>query len=422
MTTPNEIANQILESVGKAEALDEGSKEMQDANVSSTRKDADDMDSSEIADQGGEENAGTDSKSKQGSSTSKYKSTMKEMEDKEVGSDVEDKEDQSDNTVANTDAEHTSDADHNETKRDKPLTGKTGMVSEDDDMGDEEEPEGGEESEDVIKDKIKEYLESEAGLEAMKEHIEAMFKVEGDDQISEEFQKKATTVFEAALAERVAAITDIVVEEHKKIVTSIQEKMEAAHDAEIEKLVEHVDDYLTHATETWMQENQIAIDNALRVEIAESFISDFQNLLEDHNITVSDEQFNALDEALEEIESLKDKLNETKENEVNLSKELRESKRERIFNEATADMTLVDRERFASLTNHLIFENEESYRDELKIISESYINKTETNEENTETAVELNESGELPIEGEKKAPNKIESLAESMGHFSSTKK
>ena len=38
-------------------------------------------------------------------------------------------------------------------------------------------------------------------------------------------------------------------------------------------LVEKVDSYLNYVVESWMEENQIAIQNGLRTEIAETFIA-----------------------------------------------------------------------------------------------------------------------------------------------------
>jgi len=131
--------------------------------------------------------------------------------------------------------------------------------------------------------------------EEMEEHLNALMSGEN---LSEEFQEKAATIFEAAVKSKVAEKTAIFEEEY-------QEKLEES----VEELVEKVDSYLNYVTEEWVKENELAIERGLKSEIVEDFMTGLKGLFEEHYIDVPDEKYDILEAQQEKIEELESRVN-----------------------------------------------------------------------------------------------------------------
>ena len=95
----------------------------------------------------------------------------------------------------------------------------------------------------------------------------------GED-LSEDFKAKATAIFEAAV---IAKVND----EMEKISEALTEKFTVQLEEYKESIVEKVDAYLNYVVENWMEENALAVENGLRTEIAEDFISGLKVLFKE---------------------------------------------------------------------------------------------------------------------------------------------
>ena len=157
----------------------------------------------------------------------------------------------------------------------------------------------------------------------VKEDIDALFA--DDSTISEEFKSKVATIFEARIHDRVTQIEE-------EIEVKYASMLEEAIDSIKNDLTEKVDDYLNYVVESWMEENQIAVESGLRSEITEEFIVGLRNLFAEHYIDVPEEKVDLVDELATKIESLEDKLNEEIETNIQYKKIILESvKRETVY-------------------------------------------------------------------------------------------
>ena len=111
--------------------------------------------------------------------------------------------------------------------------------------------------------------------------------VEGED-LSEEFQTKAATIFEAAVKSKLRGEVERLEMENTQ---TVAEEIEAFK----KELTEKVDSYLDYVVKEWMQENELAIDRGLKGEIAEDFITGLKALFEEHYIDVPDEKYDVLE-------------------------------------------------------------------------------------------------------------------------------
>ena len=224
------------------------------------------------------------------------------------------------------------------------------------------------------------------------EHVEALMTGEGD--LSEEFKRKAATVFEAAVKSKVRSEVERMEEEYK---IELEENITTTKG----ELTEKVDTYLNYVVEEWMKENELAIERGLKGEIAEDFIAGLKQLFEDHYVDVPDEKYDVLEAQSEKISELETKLNEAIEQSVQMKKSNAGLVKEQVVSEVTSDLADTEIEKFKSLIEDVDYSDEESYREKLGTLKESYFPKnapvvTETIDDvDTGTAQDVDTSGSM---------------------------
>ena len=209
----------------------------------------------------------------------------------------------------------------------------------------------------------------------VKEAVDAL--VEGED-LSEEFKDKAATIFEAAVKSKI-----------RSEIVRIEEDTKSEKDAEMEsfkeEVTEKVDTYLNYVVEEWTKENELAIERGLKGEIAEDFISGLKQLFEDHYIDVPDEKYDVLEAQSEKISELEKKLNESIQKSVDLTTSNSTLVREQVISEVSEDLADTEIEKFKSLTQDVDFGDEDSFREKLNTLKESYFPKAQTS---SDTAID----------------------------------
>ena len=226
----------------------------------------------------------------------------------------------------------------------------------------------------------------------VKEHVDALMNGEGD--LSEEFKRKAATVFEAAVKSKVREEVERLEEDYRKDLDENMNKTQT-------ELTEKVDNYLNYVVEEWTKENELAIERGLKGEIAEDFISGLKQLFEDHYIDVPDEKYDVLEAQSQKISELEAKLNEEVEKNIGFKNNNAKLVREQVISQCTGDLTEVEIEKFKSLTEDVDFTDEDSFRSKLDTLKESYFPKnkpvvTETTDDvETGNAQDIDTSGSM---------------------------
>lgn len=207
------------------------------------------------------------------------------------------------------------------------------------------------------KDKMKIASYNKESIDVKKD-VDAL--LEGED-FSDEFKTKAETIFEAAVSSRISEVKE----------TLEEEKTQAIEEAK-EDMVDKIDSYLTYVTEEWKKENQLAIERGLKGEIAEDFITGLKSLFEDHYIDVPNEKYDILEAQTKEIEELKAKVNDLMEQDKSAKNRVGELVRESLISEVSKDLAETEKEKFHSLTADVEFSGEESFKEKLSTLKESY--------------------------------------------------
>ena len=229
--------------------------------------------------------------------------------------------------------------------------------------------------EDEVDEVKKEAIENRVKEIDVAEHVEALVNGEGD--LSEEFKRKAATVFEAAVKSKIR--TEIV-----RLENEYEEKLKEDVQSATEEMTDKVDTYLNYVTEEWMKENELAIERGLKGEIAEDFISGLKQLFEDHYIDIPDEKYDVLEAQSEKISELEGKLSETIEKNVSLKDNNATLVKEQVISEVSEDLADTEIEKFKSLIDDVDYSDEDSFREKLGTLKESYFPKTPISE-STET-------------------------------------
>ena len=204
----------------------------------------------------------------------------------------------------------------------------------------------------------------------------------GGEELSEEFKAKAKTIFEAAISTKVAEVKG-------QIEAQYEEKLVAAVSEEKEVLSERVDSYLEYVADEWFEENALVIEQGLKTEMTESFLSGMKSLFEEHYVSIPEEKYDVLESMVEKLDDMETKLNEQIEKNITLNSRLAESVADGILDNVSEGLASTQKEKLASLAESVEFESEETYREKLETLKESYFNsKTQSPQAKTETLSE----------------------------------
>jgi hypothetical protein len=188
---------------------------------------------------------------------------------------------------------------------------------------------------------------------------------DGNEDLSEEFRGKASSLFEAMVTARVANQIQTIEEGLISEAAELMEEFKA-------DLTEKVDSYLNYVIEKWVEDNALAVENGLRTDIAESFINGMKNLFAEHYIDVPEEKYDVLGEMQAQLEEVSAKLDEAIAANVELHNNNVDLMKEGVFAVVAEDLAKTDAEKFKSLVADVEFENADIFEEKLNVIKENY--------------------------------------------------
>lgn len=265
----------------------------------------------------------------------------------------------------------------------------------------------------VLTSTEKQILEREGGLNLtevdLSDDVDSLFEGEEFDVT---FKRKATLLFETAVAKRV-----------EEVQTNIEENFKQDMEEQVldykEKLAEAVDKLLNASIEDWQDDNKLAIQTGLRAEITEEFMSGLKTLFKEHYIDIPEEKENEYVSLRETHDKTTIKLNEEIERNIELKSTIHEQRKEILFWENTQELTEVQREKLQKLAEKIEFDNDEEYVEGLETIKKCYF--TEKGEEVvTEDSAEIEEVETLQVVAEsvtEQPKTKIEKYAQDLGKY-----
>ena len=196
----------------------------------------------------------------------------------------------------------------------------------------------------------------------VEEDVQAL--LEGEE-LSEEFQDKARTIFETAIKSKVGEIKE---ELNEAYAAALVEELDTIKVG----LTERVDSYLEYVADEWIQENALAVEAGLKTEMTESFLDGMKSLFEEHYVTIPEEKYDVLNSMVDKLDEMENKLNEQINKNIGLTRRLAESSADGIFTAVAEGLADTQKEKLASLAENIEFESETDYREKLGTLKESY--------------------------------------------------
>ena len=247
---------------------------------------------------------------------------------------------------------------------------------------------------------VEETTETEGEVVAEQEEV-AEYDLEQDvtallqgEELSEEFEEKARTIFETAIKAKVAEVKEELKAQYEEQLTEEVATIK-------ESLTDRLDGYLEYVADEWFAENQLAVEAGLKADMSESFLQGMKGLFEEHYVNIPEEKYDVLNSMVEKLDEMEDKLNEQIERNIALNQRLSESVADTIIADVAEGLAMSQKEKLTALAENVEFDGEESYREKLVTLRDSYFSEntsaqrdtSETISEGTTTEVSEQPSG-----------------------------
>ncbi len=200
------------------------------------------------------------------------------------------------------------------------------------------------------------------------ESLGAMF---GDGDLSEEFKKRITTVFEAA-------VVNVVNEQLENMAIDYDSDFELQTESTTNDMIEKMDSYLSYVVEQWIENNKLAVESGIKGEIAETFLTGMRDLFLECHVDIPEESVDIVEELVAQNEQLTADLTEQLDKSVTLNEEVQSFQRREIFEDVGAKLTDTEQEKLVSLAEGIDYTDVDDYRQKVVTLAESYFTSTKT--------------------------------------------
>ena len=191
---------------------------------------------------------------------------------------------------------------------------------------------------------------------------EALDELATDQGAGDDFKSKAKVIFEAALNQKL-----------QLEVEKLEEQFSTRFEQEITEIAEKVEGFLNYTSQQWLEENKLVVENGIRNELSESFMQGLRSLFEDHYVTLPDEKYDIFESMVAKLDEMEDKLNEQIDTNVKLAHQMSGFQRDAVLADVSWDLSQAGKDKLAGLAESVEFESEDSYRQKLGILKESFV-------------------------------------------------
>ena len=201
------------------------------------------------------------------------------------------------------------------------------------------------------------------------EDLENIIKEEAT--LSDGFRDKAQSIFEAVLTSKLSQEIDRLESEYAQ---NLEDEI-----SEVQSdLVEKVNGYLDYVVEQWMTDNELQVQQGLRTEIAEEFMTSLHSVFKEHYVEVPEGKVDLVDELNEQNTELEETLNKTTQDNIELHQRVQEFEKADVIREQSEGLASTEAEKLASLVEDVDFDNRETFEQKVKTVKESYFQKEVT--------------------------------------------
>ena len=226
--------------------------------------------------------------------------------------------------------------------------------------------------------------------EETNQDIEALM---AGENLSEEFKRKATAIFESAVTTKVAELAE-------ELEAKYIDQFEEAYEEMKEDFSAKIDEYLDYVVENWLEENKLAVESGLRTEIAEGFMESLKGVFEEHYINIPEEKFDVVEELASKVEALETQIDEQMAKNIDLKQKLAEQRKVEALHAVCEGLIISQAEKIKTIAESVEFVSDVDFVKQMVDIKESYFpvqsSVKPASVESLNDSVELNEEVKTP--------------------------
>lgn len=187
-------------------------------------------------------------------------------------------------------------------------------------------------------------------------------------ELTEEFKSKAQVMFEAAVAYQVEQRVEELQEEFQQQVSEAVGEVKA-------ELSEQIDGYLDYVVEQWLQDNAVALESGMKVELVGSFIDGLKQVFQEHYVDVPEDKVNVVEEQAQQIGELQEEVKALQEEKAKAVADKLVLQCEEILADKAKGLTAIEEDKFRSLAENVEFKTVEEFELKAQTIREQFFKK-----------------------------------------------
>jgi hypothetical protein len=225
------------------------------------------------------------------------------------------------------------------------------------------------------------------------------------DELNEDQKLRATTIFEAAVNNRVGL-------EVARLEEDFDAKLEEQFGEVVATLTEKVDTFLGAAIDRWLEENKVAAQAGLKSEVVEEFLAGLRNLFVESYIDVPEDKVDVVEELAAQLAETEERLNKALAKNIEVQNYAESLEVERVFEEATKGLAMTQVEKLRTLAENVEYSDVEEFTKKLGVLKETYIDAKKAKPATTQLA-SLTEAVNFEEEG----AEQLQEATGSMAHY-----
>jgi hypothetical protein len=205
---------------------------------------------------------------------------------------------------------------------------------------------------------------------------------EAKNKITEQYTKSVQSAVDKAIAEQVIAATEkesAIREEYEQKINQMSEEYEQKVELYIEnEIVPKVDKFLNYVADKWLEENKLAVESSLKVEMAESFLSGLVNLFQENYVDVPDSKVDVVEALTLKVEELQSKNDQLMAENIEYGDHILLAAKHEVINHVCEGVVLSEAEKIKEIAEGIEYSDIDEFERRVIAIKESVV-KSEVN-------------------------------------------
>lgn len=188
--------------------------------------------------------------------------------------------------------------------------------------------------------------------------------------LTESAKAKGRRLFENAVAKRLKRIAEGIDIHYRGVFREEVAVMQSA-------LVEKLDEYMDFVVAQYLEDNAVAVDHGLSVEISESFLAGMRQLFERHNVKVPTSKVDLVEKLNTQLAESEAKNKDIYERAIKVRKENIVLRRREVLRSLGEDLSALQAQKLAKLSEGIEYRNSKQFAEDVKIVKHTHFGRTQ---------------------------------------------